>query len=346
MTPKEIMTQGLNFQPTPRTPVTILTGVTWALRREKLSPEQMLRLPDAGARILVDAGELIGTDMIYGGRTMPYLIIRAMGGQIDNSLVGLNTNVIKSPLKTLADVDKLDIEEVSQKLEADEDYQLMLEQTKNMRKLVGDDKFIAVGGFAPFTMAGQMVNISLLMKALIKDKEAVHKLMAFATEIVYRFTAKFLEVGGDLVYIADPTSSGDLISPKTYEEFALPALKEIVRRCKQNCPYLLFHVCGHTKQRLEPLRESGISCFSVDSVVDMAEALKIADKKYALMGNLSPTAVLERKGPQEVYDMSMELCRTGGHNGGFVLGPGCDLAPDTPLENLQAMVKAAHDFHA
>lgn len=345
MTPKEIMQLGLNFKPTPRIPVTILTGVTWALRREKLSPEQMLRLPDAGAQIMVDAGELIGTDMIYGGRVTPYIIIRAMGGKIDNSKVGSNTNVIAPPLQEFADIDKLDLDEVTEKMYADEDYQLMIEQTKNMRKLVGNNKFIAVGGFAPFTMASQMINIQKMMMALIEDKEAVHKLIDFSTEIVYRFTIKFLEAGGDFIYIADPSSSGDLISPRTYKEFDLPALTAMVTRFKETCPYILLHICGHTEKRLEPLKKSGISCFSIDSI-DLANALTVADKKYAVMGNLSPVAILEQKKPKEIYDLSMELCKIGGLNGGFILGPGCDLAPDTPLENLQAMVKAAHDYHA
>lgn len=343
MTPKEIMTLGLEFKPTPRIPVTILTGVTWALRRANLSPEQMLRLPDAGAQIMVDAGNLIGSDMIYGGRVTPYIIIRAMGGEIDNSKVGGSTNVVNPPLAALDDINKLDLEEVARKMYADEDYQLMLEQTRNMRKLVGQDKFIAVGGFAPFTMASQMINMQEMLIALMDEPEAVHKLIAFSTEIVYRFTVKFLEAGGDFIYIADPSSSGSLISPDTYAEFDLPSLTKMVSRFKEVCPYLLLHICGETTKRLEPLKKSGISCFSIDSI-DLANALNVADKKYAVMGNLNPVKVLEQMTAKEVYEHSLALCKIGGLNGGFILGPGCDLAPDTPLENVQAMVKAAHDF--
>jgi len=344
MTEKELIIKSLLFEETERIPVTILTGVTWTIKRNHLSPIGMLRLPDAGAKLMVDSMEEIGSDIVFGGRVSPYVIIRAMGGIVDSSKVGLPTSIIHCPLKEVSDVRDMDIEEVTKRILADEEYQLMVTQTRNMRQLLGQRKFIAVGGFAPFTMASQMVGVTKFLEAIFDEDENIPKLLSFATEVVYRFTEGFVKAGGDMIYIADPVASGDLISPDMYQETALPPLKEMVSRFKPICDYFLFHICGNTMKRVVPVSKSGVGCFSVDSI-DVKEAMKLAEGRIAIMGNLNPANVLETKKPEEIYAMSLDLCKNAGLHGGFWLGPGCDLAPDTPLENLKAMVKAAHDVH-
>ena len=49
------------------------------------------------------------------------------------------------------------------------------------------------------------------------------------------------------------------------------------------------------------------------------------------------------KSADEVYQISKTLCKLMNPFGGFLLAPGCDLAPTIPLENLQAMARAASE---
>lgn len=47
--------------------------------------------------------------------------------------------------------------------------------------------------------------------------------------------------------------------------------------------------------------------------------------------------------PEQVYETCSKLGEIAGTDGGYVMMPGCDLPPAAPLENVLAMVRAAHD---
>ena len=104
---------------------------------------------------------------------------------------------------------------------------------------------------------------------------------------------------------------------------------------------MILHICGKTKSRITALKESGITVFSMDSI-DLKEALELAERKLAIMGNLNPVSVLERSSAEEVHRLSSELVETAGLEGGFLLSPGCDLTPATSYENVIVMVSAVY----
>jgi uroporphyrinogen decarboxylase len=40
-----------------------------------------------------------------------------------------------------------------------------------------------------------------------------------------------------------------------------------------------------------------------------------------------------------------EAIARAGITGGYILMPGCDIPPSVPIENVKAMVEAAHEYH-
>ena len=226
-------------------------------------------------------------------------------------------------------------------LRRDEEYQLLLKQTRIIAEKTGEERFVGVGSFGPFTTAAQLVGVNEFMMYLSDEDEEdlVREVLEFSEEVVYHLTMDFLEAGGNLVYIAEPVSSGDLISEDYFETYSLPYLKQLNDRLSEKCPYMLLHICGKTMERISALKDSGIAIFSVDSL-DLEEALKRAEGKITIMGTLSPVRVLEQESPEEIYQKAQNLVQTAGLSGGFILAPGCDLTPDTPYEHIEAMVRA------
>lgn len=229
-------------------------------------------------------------------------------------------------------------------LRRDEEYQLLLKQITNMKEKIGEERFLGVGSFGPFTTASQIVGVSELFMDMIDEdyEEDTAALFALAEEVVYQVCLDAIRAGGNLVYIAEPVSSGDLISEEYFERFSLPMLKRLYERLKPDCPYMLLHICGNTMERIPALKDSGISVFSMDSL-DLEKAFALADGKIALMGNLSPVRILENITADEVYEKAKELCDIAGRKGGFILAPGCDLTPKTDYSNIHAMVQAAKE---
>ena len=174
------------------------------------------------------------------------------------------------------------------------------------------------------------------------DEEDIVKVIDFAVEIVSAYLEDLIDNGLDLITVPEPVASGDLIRPSVFEQYVLPADVKIKDRLTAKCPSYLIHICGRTDKLVVPVAEARMGVFSVDSI-DMVKAQQDAAKRCALFGNLSPAQILAVKSAEEVYQTSKELCEQMKPFGGFILAPGCDLAPNIPLENLQAMAKAARE---
>ena len=248
MTRKELLIKAMNFEEVPRVLVSTLSGATWAIKQEGISPEELLRLPDAGAQIILDTCDRLNVDIVYGGRAIPHIILRAMGGEINNSRVGLPGEVIQKPLQELEEIRNWTVDQVMENLRRDEEYQLLLKQTRIIAEKTGKERFTGVGSFGPFTTAAQLVGVNEFMMYLSDEDEEdlVREVLEFSEEVVYHLTMDFLEAGSNLVYIAEPVSSGDLISEDYFETYSLPYLKQLNDRLSEKCPYMLLHICGKT----------------------------------------------------------------------------------------------------
>ena len=341
MTNKERVLNTLAFKPTDHPPFAVLNGQMWICARHGLTAAGLLELPDAGARLLVDAYREIGTESMTSGCAAAWPMIQVMGGKVEMN--ALAAEILARPLGALSDIGNYDVKSVIADMKKDYYYQRTLVQMKNMRDLVGDETMIGGGFFGPFTMAAQMLGVEDFMVEMMDGEEdEIHAAVAFAGEIVAAYLEDLIDNGLDLITIPEPVASGDLIRPSDYEKYVLPADLKIVRRLAGRCPNTLIHICGKTDRLVSVVAQAGFGVFSVDSI-DMVKAQEDSAKRCALFGNLSPAGILAMKSAQEVYQISKELCAQMKPYGGFILAPGCDLAPNIPLENLQAMARAARE---
>ena len=341
MTDKERVLRTLAFEKTDHTPFAVLNGQMWIAARHGLTMASMLDLPDAGAQMLVDAYREIGTEILTSGCAAAWPMMEAMGGKVDMNV--LSAEILTRPLKSLDEIHGFDVEKVISDMKKDHYYQRTLVQMRKMREIVGGEIMIGGGFFGPFTMAAQMLGVQDFMIELIDGEEDdVRKTIDFAAEIVIAYLEDLVECGLDLITLPEPVASGDLISMAYYEDFVLPADLKVKERLAAKCPLILTHICGKTDHLVSTVAGSGFNVFSVDSI-DMVKAQEDSAKRCALFGNLSPALILASKTADEVYEISRKLCEEMKPYGGFILAPGCDLSPNIPLENLQAMARAARE---
>ena len=341
MTPKERVKNALEGKPVDRTPFAVLNGQSWIAARHGLTMASLLDLPDAGAQLLVDAYRELGTDILTSGCAAAWPMMEVMGGKVDMNT--LSAEIVSRPLGSIDEINGFDAEKVISEMRNDRYYQRTLVQLREMRRIVGDEIMIGGGFFGPFTMAAQMIGVENFMVELIDgEEEDVFGAIDFAAEIVAAYLEDLVGCGLDLITIPEPVASGDLIRPSLFEKFVLPADMKVKERLKEKCADVLIHICGKTDSLVAPVARSGFGIFSVDSI-DMIKAQKDSGGRTAMFGNLSPALILAVKTPEEVYEISKKLCGEMKDYGLFILAPGCDLAPNIPLENIQAMARAARD---
>ena len=341
MTNKERVLKSLSFEPTDRLPFAVLNGQMWICARNGLTVASLLELPDAGAQLLVDAYHEIGTEIMTSGCAAAWPMMTVMGGKVDMN--ALAAEIITHPLSALSDIGKYDVNSVIADMKQDHYYKRTLVQMRKMRELVGDETMIGGGFFGPFTMAAQMLGVEDFMVEMMDgEEEEINRAVDFATDIVIAYLEDLIDCGLDLITIPEPVASGDLIRPSAFEKYVLPADLKVAKRLAGRCPNTLIHICGRTDKLVSTIAEAHFGVFSVDSI-DMVKAQQDSLGRCALFGNLNPAGILASRSAEEVYEISKALCEQMKPFGGFILAPGCDLAPNIPLENLQAMARAARE---
>ena len=97
---------------------------------------------------------------------------------------------------------------------------------------------------------------------------------------------------------------------------------------------LLVHICGDTSDRLDSVVDIGSDVFSLDYQVNLMNAKKtMIDNKVTLLGNIRPSLLYNRN-PKEIKG-ACRSCVKSTEGKRFILGAGCDIAPGTPIENIE-----------
>jgi len=193
---------------------------------------------------------------------------------------------------------------------------------------------------APFRHASMLRGFDNLMRDLYKMPDKVKALLEITTLSQIYYGIACVHAGADIAHLSDPTSSGDAVSPKVWEEFGLPYTKRVVQALKKMGVKVTMHICGDTTDRLESLALTGVDGLSLDHKVDFVYAKKVLGNRVCLIGNLNPTDTLVFKSADEVYEEARDLISAMGASH-FILSSGCSIPANAPPENIEAMVRAA-----
>jgi len=201
-----------------------------------------------------------------------------------------------------------------------------------------------------FTIAGNICGPENLCRWILKEPDVVHHLLRLATDYIIavaQYRKDEFSIDGVLPLGGEATSANQLISPRQFEEFALPYLKEVHEKVlDMGYKSIYMHICGEHNSNLPywsqiPMGDPGI--ISIGHEVDLETAAKYFPNDI-ILGNLEP-ALIQTGIPQEVYEASRIVIERGKKlTGGFIFSPGCGLPPKAEVENVMAMTRAVNDF--
>ncbi|MEE9612169.1 MAG: uroporphyrinogen decarboxylase family protein, partial [Desulfatiglandales bacterium] len=109
---------------------------------------------------------------------------------------------------------------------------------------------LAVGSWVlgPFTMAGQVIELDVLLKGVAKDKARVTEFLSKMTDLVIQVAQHYQGLGVDYLNIREMGSGTDLLSPRMWKTLIQPNLQKIFDMLKS--PNVL-HICGSTDTIIE-----------------------------------------------------------------------------------------------
>jgi [methyl-Co(III) methanol-specific corrinoid protein]:coenzyme M methyltransferase len=202
----------------------------------------------------------------------------------------------------------------------------------------GSKVTIFPGIVGPLTLLGHLFEVSQIMRWTIKDPQRLDRNLEIAADFLSEYANRLLASGGHAMIMSDPTASGDLLSKKYFERYALPAYQRM--RKKIPGPVIL-HICGNTKDFLDIIPLTGFEGFSFEGpTVPVKVVWHAIGKTMAVVGNIPTHDLLLYGTPDKVREASLRALEDGVD----LLAPACGIPVHTALENLKAMVRAGDEF--
>ena len=208
----------------------------------------------------------------------------------------------------------------------------------------------ALPGASPTTLSAAITGRTTFLTWLLQFPDAVHRLQRKATDFILDTARTTIARHGARhcsAYCGFPMESNQLISPAMFARFAKPYIEEVLDAYRRwGVGTVTIHLCGDHGPNMVHWADMPLgprTVFSIGSEMDLKRTGEQIGPDHILAGNLK-SAVLQFGSTAEVYADTCQCLHGGkGHSGGFILMPSCEIPPDTPTENLEAVARALFD---
>ena len=333
----------LGFEKGDRTPVNNFALVT-AARSYGYKVSEARFDPKLSAKVSVD----------YAVRTLSDFVKPVVDSQVPFADMGMDVDFpeddygrVRSKLVSEPeDVDKLAFFDPSAASECPRFTKCFTEALEETSRILPEDLEVCGLTWGPISTAGYIMGVEdKLMATMMGNEEMVGKLVSKCADFVADQQMTQCAHGATVMWMADPTSSCDIISPEMFPEFSAPALKKTISKVKKaSGEHAFLHICGNTRPIIPMIADTGADCLSFDHAVPVREAKKLADGKIALMGNIDPVRFMMMGTPEMVTPECYRILDEGAADGGFILAPGCECPISAPDANVIAMGHTGRDY--
>jgi len=206
-----------------------------------------------------------------------------------------------------------------------------------LKSEVGKEKAIGSWILGPFTLAGQIVELDVLMKMTLKQRSTVEALLDELTELIIDLGSHYRHEGADYMNLREMGTGSDLLSPRLFKTMILPRLQKIFDAW--GSPKVL-HICGSTDMIIEMMGDSGADAISVDHKNTLAETREKIGDGMLLFGDYNGFTLPNSATEQEIKDY-IKRCINAGVD---AVWPGCDIWPDINEKNLLSINRAIQEL--
>ncbi len=296
----------------------------------------LCKTPELAAQVTLQPVEALGVDaaILFSDILIP---VESMGMRLTFS--DKQGPLLSEPIRNRSAVERLIVPDT------EEDMPYIIETIKILRREL--DQEVPLIGFsgAPFTLATYMVeggtskNFLHIKKMMFQHNGVFSYLMEKLTEMIILYLAAQIKAGAQAVQLFD-TWAGTL-TPIDYKNFVLPYIKRIISNLKKHEVPIIYFV-NNCAGILKEVRKSGADVIGVDWRIDLSDAIKKLGKKVIIQGNLDPCALFLSR--EELEERVKDILWKGEAAKGHIFNLGHGILPETPVENVIAMVEAVHHY--
>jgi uroporphyrinogen decarboxylase len=330
---KDLFLRACRGEELPRVPVWMMRQAgrylpEYRALRAKHSFLEVCKTPDLAVEVSLQPLRRVGVDavIVFSDILIP---AEAMGLLLELGDAGPN---LPNPVRTKADVDRLNI------FDPEIETAFLPEAIRRIVREVGPE--VPVLGFAaaPWTLACYMIEgktkegFATVKSFLYHEPKTFRELLHKIALATIPYLKAQIAAGAAAVQLFD-TWCGEL-HIRDYEDFALPAVQEIISGLARAAPVIYYTKASH--HLLPAVARSRAEVLSVDWRVDLAALRRQLGPKIALQGNVDPAVLFAPA--NEIRTVTRETLATLG-GVGHILNLGHGILPATPVENAQLFVE-------
>ena len=298
---------------------------------------EICKQPELAAEVTITAAEKLGVDaaIIFADLLLP---LEPMG--LDFEFQAGEGPVVHRPVRTVEDVRALrtdragDLEYVARAIQ---------KVAAHFRDRLGIIGFCG----APYTLASYMIegggsrNYIETKKLMYCEPTAWRSLLDKIVIVLTEYCRQQVQAGADVIQVFDSWVGS--LSLTDYNDYAFEASKRLVRAVQQmGVPVIYFGV--ETAGLLSQMAATGADVIGLDWRQPLDEGWRSVGSAHAVQGNLDPITLFA---PPEILEARVrEILHSAHGRPGHIFNLGHGIVPGTPVENVQAVVKIVHEFHA
>ena len=199
---------------------------------------------------------------------------------------------------------------------------------------------------APFTLASYAIeggasrNYLHTKTLMYRDEGAWQSIIGRLARAVTVYLNAQIASGAQCVQLFD--SWVGCLGPDDYRRYVLPFVRQIVEAITPGVP--VIHFATGNPALLPLMAEAGSTVVGIDWRIRLADAWKVVGYDRAVQGNLDPTVLLAD--PHEIRLQVKNILDQVGGRPGHIFNLGHGVLPQTPVDNVVALVDAVHELSA
>lgn len=220
----------------------------------------------------------------------------------------------------------------------------LIDKIDGIRKLkehYGNEKVVSGWIESPLQSAAMLYNLNDFMIDLFEEPEFIEELLDFTAELGIQFALEQVKAGADIIGIGDATAS--MVSPSLYEELVFPFTQKVVDGIRERSDVKLkYHICGNAEHVLPFVKRIGFDLVNIDYKVSVEKAYEVLGDSICIKGNIDPVSMLKDGSVEDIKQevnrlLDLKIPR-------YIISAGCEVARDTPVENLKALAEASKEY--
>jgi uroporphyrinogen decarboxylase len=338
MTRRELFLANLRGEYTTRTPVWLMRQAGRYMKeyreiREKYSFEKICKTPKIAADVTMQPIKAFGPDAAIIFSDILF-VVESFGFDLSYKPAPVITPLLESP------------DQVSNFVSYDvrDRLSFVSEAIVECRRRLGVDYPLIGFCGAPFTVFCFLCGVRGMKefhkpyKFIIQNPVESGVILDILADISLEYLKIQIDSGVDYVQLFD-TFAGEL-SAEEFEAWSLPYLNRIVNGLNDHNAYTGLYI-RNSNHLLKSLRQLSVDSVCIDWKTPLNKAAEILAPK-TLQGNLNPYLML---GSQDhILQNADTLMKSIEKYPGYIFNLGHGVLPDTPVENVRALVEAVHAF--